>query len=87
MSKDTSVYFRSDSSGTRSGFVLQWTCDIDECADRSHNCHLYATCTNLQNGFECKCNTGYSGNGTNCESTGTLVDYTILVIKTEWKKT
>merc|ERR1712096_406008 len=39
------------------------TCtDIDECAG-GHNCHAWATCSNVAGGFTCTCQAGYSGNG------------------------
>ena len=40
--------------------------DVNECERRAHNCHESATCTDLVGGFNCTCNTGYSGNGTFC---------------------
>ena len=44
------------------------TCtDIDECGERTHNCHENATCSDVVGGFNCTCNTGFTGNGTFCE--------------------
>ena len=40
--------------------------DINECIEELDNCHMDATCTNLNSTFQCTCNTGYEGNGTNC---------------------
>ena len=41
--------------------------DIDECFERSHNCHSYAACHNQRGTFYCECNTGFEGDGENCE--------------------
>ena len=41
--------------------------DIDECAnDDLNNCHEDANCTNTEGSFNCSCNDGYSGSGTEC---------------------
>ncbi len=40
--------------------------DIDECAAGTDNCSANAVCNNLEGGFECECNTGFSGDGVNC---------------------
>ena len=45
--------------------------DIDECsvpAMGSAVCHDNATCTNSPGSFTCACASGFSGNGTNCQS-------------------
>ena len=45
---------------------------MDECASGSHNCDASnAACTNSDGGFECMCNSGYSGNGVTCSE----IDY------------
>ena len=50
---------------------------MDECSENLDDCHANATCNDLPGlpGFECACNTGYSGSGTECsdvdECTGT----------------
>ena len=41
--------------------------DIDECGEKMHNCHENATCSDVVGGFNCSCNTGFTGNGTFCE--------------------
>ena len=38
--------------------------DTDEC--RSKPCHANAECTNTIGSYQCKCNKGYTGNGTLC---------------------
>lgn len=40
--------------------------DINECFDRSHNCHTEASCSNFVGGFACTCNYGFEGDGLNC---------------------
>ena len=45
-------------------FPLQ---DINECEEGSHDCHIYAICTNLPSTYSCRCETGFIGNGTFCE--------------------
>ena len=42
--------------------------DINECQETPDICPSLATCYNFMNGsYECQCNTGYEGNGTNCQ--------------------
>ena len=40
--------------------------DINECL--SSPCDVNAICTNTEGSFVCECNSGYSGNGSNCGS-------------------
>ena len=40
--------------------------DIDECTDGSNNCDINAECTNVDGGFECACNAGFTGSGETC---------------------
>ena len=40
--------------------------DIDECSSNSDNCAEQATCSDTEGSFLCSCNTGYSGDGINC---------------------
>ncbi|XP_065055560.1 fibrillin-2-like isoform X2 [Rhopilema esculentum] len=43
------------------------TCvDVDECADKSHDCHKNAACKNTVGSFSCSCRKGYIGDGRNC---------------------
>ena len=42
--------------------------DVDECSLGLDNCHPNAYCTNFENGFNCTCDIGYSGDGLDCES-------------------
>ena len=39
--------------------------DIDECS--SSPCSADAQCDNTLGGYNCTCNSGFSGNGSNCE--------------------
>ena len=47
-------------------FSTWYIVDIDECASGNHSCHTNANCTNTDGSFICTCNSGYTGNGTNC---------------------
>ena len=42
--------------------------DVDECAEGSDNCNIYASCTDNIGSFDCVCNSGFSGDGVNCTS-------------------
>nr|XP_012544559.2 low density lipoprotein receptor isoform X1 [Bombyx mori] len=43
------------------------TCvDIDECAAGTHNCDPNADCNNGEGDFQCRCKTGFIGNGIEC---------------------
>ncbi len=52
--------------------------DIDECAANTHDCHLYATCTNTDGSFTCACNAGYTGDGKSCS--GELHEFSCLIL-------
>ncbi|CAD5119519.1 DgyrCDS8121 [Dimorphilus gyrociliatus] len=41
--------------------------DIDECIEKSHTCHLNATCQNTIGSFVCACKPGFRGNGHECK--------------------
>lgn len=63
------VYIASDESGevARNSRIIVVT-DIDECDPERprHQCSPYATCHNIPNSYECKCNDGYQGDGFVC---------------------
>jgi len=40
--------------------------DIDECESSTPQCHAMATCQNTPGTFQCVCNEGYTGSGTEC---------------------
>ena len=40
--------------------------DMDECSLGSHDCSEYAECTNTFGSFECKCKSGFTGDGNTC---------------------
>ena len=41
--------------------------DIDECAEGISTCDADAECVNTNGSYNCSCNPGYYGDGTNCE--------------------
>ena len=43
--------------------------DVDECQEKSDNCHLHASCKNTAGSFECFCHDGFTGNGRLCAGT------------------
>ena len=44
------------------------TCiDIDECLVGSHHCSIHAACHNTVGSYKCTCETGFNGDGKNCE--------------------
>ena len=53
------------------GQVVGLTCgyflDIDECMNHMDDCHQNASCRNNNGSFSCSCNSGFTGNGTDCE--------------------
>ena len=61
---------------------LSGCADVNECERGTHNCHESATCTDVVGGFNCTCNTGYTGNGTLCmgEKDGMSIQMTIIGI-------
>lgn len=44
--------------------------DIDECLQRTHSCSVYAVCRNTKGSYDCRCQTGYTGDGQNCTRLG-----------------
>ena len=40
--------------------------DINEC-DNTSLCSENGTCKNIIGSFQCRCDTGFNGNGTHCE--------------------
>ena len=53
-------------------FFMFYT-DVDECSDGTDNCHIEASCTNNAGGFDCTCNSGYSGDGVTCSGQYILI--------------
>ena len=41
--------------------------DIDECDDQMYDCSEFANCENLDGGYNCRCQSGYTGSGMACE--------------------
>ena len=42
--------------------------DIDECLEKTHNCHGSAYCDNNEGSFYCECVVGFRGDGIDCEN-------------------
>ena len=40
--------------------------DINECEGGTHNCSSNAVCNNTKGSYNCKCKSGYEGDGNNC---------------------
>ena len=43
-------------------FLRKFLVYINEC--QSNPCHVNANCTNIEGSYTCKCNSGFSGDGT-----------------------
>ena len=41
--------------------------DVDECTAGTHRCPSQSVCVNNYGNYTCRCQSGYSGNGTFCE--------------------
>ena len=62
------IRFSHHTSGQGFEFEFDLIClDIDECEEGSDNCDGHATCTNTPGHFECDCNNGFEGDGTDCK--------------------
>ena len=46
--------------------IQTFVIDIDECASKSHDCNMFATCSNTMGSYTCTCNSGYQGDGRQC---------------------
>lgn len=44
-------------------FILS---DIDECTTTRHDCSPFADCNNVPGSYECRCKSGFTGNGNTC---------------------
>ena len=53
----------------KTGFwsVLGSCTEVNECKEKSHNCHFSADCRNTVGSYECTCKEGFYGNGRMCE--------------------
>ena len=47
--------------------LLFLSTDENECETGGHNCDPNAMCINQPGSFECYCNTGYTGDGVDCD--------------------
>ena len=52
--------------------------EIDECLDDP--CDSNATCTNTDGSYICECNTGFTGNGTDCTSVSLTLSLLTAII-------
>ena len=66
--KDETAYFRNFKMGEYSSSTLPSRMTVNACDEGLHNCAATATCNNVNGqGFECICNEGLQGDGTQCE--------------------
>ena len=57
--------------------------DINECDTATDNCSINAECTNIDAGFECECNSGFTdtlGDGTVCRGKFNVIPISIYLI-------
>ena len=45
---------------------IQCFIDVNEC-EGVNDCHANAMCSNTEGSYDCTCNSGYSGDGRQCE--------------------
>jgi len=62
----TTIDSGTDATQTDANTCDPLICDPDQCSLGFHNCHVHATCTDLDPGFRCDCNDGFVGDGTTC---------------------
>ena len=48
---------------------------INECELGTDDCHADAKCSDLGDGFDCRCNVGYAGPGTHCYDQNECLKY------------
>ena len=48
--------------------------DLDECTDDAHQCNEHAMCNNTVGSYSCYCQSGYKGDGTNCQGKCHTID-------------
>ena len=61
-------------------FDALFLADIDECKIGNNSCHENAQCTNTEGSFTCSCNSGYTGDGTECSMVLTVVLLSVWVL-------
>lgn len=62
--------------------------DEDECSLDQHKCDQFARCVNQHGGYDCVCESGFTGDGFSCEGRMTWCHSLILIhmfIKGEMK--
>ncbi|GFR88699.1 zonadhesin [Elysia marginata] len=62
--------FHSDGAEDRSGFLIQWSADVDKCAQGTHDCGENAFCEYAVGSYRCVCNRGFRGDGKECQPVG-----------------
>ena len=53
--------------------------DINECAKATHKCSANAVCNNTKGSYNCTCNSGYYGDGWNCQ--GRVCSWCWVILK------
>ena len=61
------TFATSSTSSSTNTSIISMTEDPDQCSLGTHTCHVEATCTDTDHGFDCRCNFGFSGDGYNCD--------------------
>ena len=51
---------------TEDDAALRCSVEIDECAEDLDNCHVNANCINTAGSYQCRCKSGFRGNGRVC---------------------
>lgn len=54
--------------------------DIDECQIGTYQCDDNAACENIDGGYNCNCNPGFFGNGTECNGNDLEVPWQLVCV-------
>ena len=55
--------------------IIHFYVDVDECARNLDSCDNNAQCVNLPGSFECRCPSGFKGDGSSCTGKATVYLY------------